>query len=32
MTYEKNGNTCFDLMRLPAAFLLREERHGKRNE
>ena len=32
MSYEKNSYTCFDFMRLPAAFFLRKEKHGKRNE
>ncbi len=32
MTYEKNSYICFDFMRLPAAFLLQEEKHGKRNK
>lgn len=32
MTYEKNSYICFDFMRLSAAFLLWEEKHGKRNE
>mgnify|MGYP001139798603 CR=1 FL=1 len=29
MSYEKNSYTCFDFMRLPAAFFLREEKHSE---